>query len=422
MKEAFHKFYQKTWQERLETLKEVTDLSADQVTLLAKEGRHQEIFDAMVENYLTDYSLPQGLATNLLLDGKDYVVPMVTEEPSVVAAASNGAGIIKKAGGFTSHSEERLMVGQVILQEVSQPQVIKAQIEAQATDFLACANQAHPSIVRRGGGARFIEVRILSEVDGLVSVDLGVDVKEAMGANMLNTMLEAVAQKIRTELNQDVLMAILSNYALHSLVTVTCEIDENLLAKNDLSGQQVAQKIALASKVAQLDPYRATTHNKGIMNGVDAVVLASGNDWRAIEAGAHAYASRDGQYRGLASWKYQDHKLYGSLTLPMPVGSVGGSIGIIPLVKVNHQLLKIDSAQELAKVIVAIGLGQNLAALKALVTEGIQKGHMHLQLKTLALKVGATSKEVGPLVAQMEARKKRDEASAREILSEIREK
>lgn len=418
---AIHKFYQKSWQERLAILAQSQLLSDDEIKLFQVNGHQAELFDSLIENYVTDYSLPQGLATNYVIDGHEYLIPMVTEEPSVVAASSNGAGLVKRAGGFQSHITERLMVGQVVLEKVAEPAKLKATILAQEADFLACANEAHPSIVKRGGGARFLEVRILSESEGLLSLDLAVDVQEAMGANMLNTMLEALAQKIRQELGQEVLMAILSNYAVHSLVTVTCEIEPKFLAKGELSGEEVAQKIALASHVAQLDPFRAATHNKGIMNGIDAVVLASGNDWRAIEAGAHAYASRDGQYRGLSQWNYQDGKLHGSLTLPMPVGSVGGSIGVIPLVKANHQLLQIKDAKQLATVIVAVGLGQNLAALKALVTDGIQKGHMHLQLKTLAVKVGATQSEVTSLVAQMEKAGKRDENSARQLLAQIRE-
>lgn len=237
---------------------------------------------------------------------------------------------------------------------------------------------------------------------------------------MLNTMLEAVAQKIISECNQDILMSILSNYATECLVSATCQIPVNALAKNGISGEKIAAKLAQASRLAQLDPYRAATHNKGIMNGIDAAVLASGNDWRAIEAGAHAYAAKDGQYRGLSQWYVEGEILKGELTLPLPLGSVGGSISIVPLVKVNHDLLNFKGAKELETVIVSLGLAQNLAALYALVTEGIQKGHMSLQLKSLAVSVGAKDTEIAQVVQLLKQQGLRDSKSAKEILKQLR--
>ena len=292
-------------------------------------------------------------------------------------------------------------------------------INQRQDEFLAIANHAHPSIVKRGGGARWIRTRILA--DDMLSVDMAVDVQEAMGANMLNTMLEAVADEIRSTLHQDILMSILSNYATECLVSAHVEIPVTVLAKEKIDGATAAANIAQASRFAHLDPYRAATNNKGIMNGIDAVVIASGNDWRAIEAGAHAYAARDGQYRGLSQWRVDGDQLIGDLTMPMPVGSVGGSIKIVPLVKINHHLMKIESAVQLAQIIVAVGLGQNLAALYALVTDGIQRGHMRLQLKSLAASVGATKDEIPMLVNALEEQHARDSHTAEVLLKKIRE-
>ena len=294
----------------------------------------------------------------------------------------------------------------------------KVGISQYEAELLEIANQAHPSIVRRGGGAKWIRVRKLDK--NIVSIDLAVDVQEAMGANMLNTMLEAIAATIREKYEQDVVMSILSNYATECLATAICDIPVASLAKNGMSGEKIAEKIAQASYIAQIDPYRATTHNKGIMNGIDGVVIASGNDWRAIEAGAHAYAAKDGSYRGLSTWKVIGDTLHGEITLPLPLGSVGGSIGIVPLVKVNHKLLEIENAIELEKVVASVGLGQNLAALYALVTEGIQKGHMRLQLKSLVSSIGATEKEIPLVVSKLEKLNKRDMSTAKEILDNLR--
>lgn len=237
---------------------------------------------------------------------------------------------------------------------------------------------------------------------------------------MMNTMLEAVAQEITQRLGTDVLLAVLSNYATECLVTASCRIPIDVLAKGELAGETVAKKIVQASRVAQLDPYRAATHNKGIMNGIDAVVLATGNDWRAIESGIHAFATRTGSYRGLSTWELTGGSLVGKLTIPAPVGFVGGSIGIVPLVAVNHELLQLKSARNLEKVIVSVGLAQNLAALYALVTEGIQRGHMRLQLKSLILTAGAAPDEVAPLMAQLLQSEKQDLAAVSRALQAYR--
>lgn len=416
--DGFSKYYKKTWQERLDILVKQNKITLSQRQMLESLAVNQEIGDIQIENFITQYQIPEGLAMNYVINGKEYVVPMVTEEPSVIAASSHGAGIIKRSGGFKAKIHSRLMMGQVVLENVDDATKLVKQMQPNIKELIEVANQAHPSIVKRGGGAKEIEFRILAP--DMVSLDLFVDVQEAMGANILNTMLEALAVKISKQYHHDILMSILSNYATKCLVTATCEIPITILGKNGIEGKEVAQKFAQASRLAQLDPYRAATHNKGIMNGVDAVVIASGNDWRAVEASCHAYASKDGQYRGLSSWEIQADKLVGEITLPLPVGAVGGSIGIVPLAKLNKQLLTFENAKELETIIASVGLAQNFAALYALVTEGIQKGHMRLQLKSLAKSVGAKEQEITQVINELEKIGKRDSTSAQAILEKIR--
>lgn len=416
---SFSKYYQKSWKQRLSILKENGFLDEHEIRQLENQTIDPTLGDTMIENFITQYQLPEGLAMNYVVNGEEYLIPMVTEEPSVIAAASNGARLVKLGGGFKAQSLSRLMIGQIVIENVTAMDQLVGAVKSMKGELLQIANSAHPSIVHRGGGARWLRTRVLA--DDLMSLDLAVDVQEAMGANMLNTMLEAVADRIRTELHQDVLMSILSNYATESLVITHAEIPINALTKEKIDGITVAQKIVQASRLAQLDPYRAATNNKGIMNGIDAVVIASGNDWRSIEAGAHAYASRDGHYRGLSQWRIDDNRLIGELTVPMPVGSVGGSIKIVPLVKINHHLMKIKNATQLAQLIVSVGLGQNLAALYALVTDGIQRGHMRLQLKSLAASVGAKKDEIAVIVKGLEERHARDSHTAKLLLNKIRE-
>ena len=417
--QAFEKYYQKLWDERLKILKKTGYLNKTQITELRKLTLDPALDEAMIENFITEYHLPEGLALNYVVDGQEYIVPMVTEEPSVIAAASNGARLVKAGGGFHTLKAQRLMLGQIIFENVSQINKLVQLIKEHQTEFLTLADQAHPSILKHGGGARWLRTRVLAH--DMLSLDLAVDVQEAMGANMLNTMLEAVANELRLKYQQDILMSIMTNYATESLVSVEAQIPVKVLTKKDIAGIEIARKITQASRLAQLDPYRATTNNKGIMNGVDAVTIASGNDWRAIEAGVHAYAARNGQYQGLSQWHLEKQMLIGRLTLPMPVGAVGGSIKIVPLVKINHHLLKLKNATQLATVITSVGLGQNLAALYALVTEGIQRGHMRLQLKSLAVTVGARPCEIDQLVTLLEQNHARDSQTATILLQQLRE-
>ena len=408
MKISWNGFSKKSYQERLELLKAQALLSPErQESLEQDEQMSVTVADQLSENVVGTFSLPYSLVPEVLVNGQEYTVPYVTEEPSVVAAASYASKIIKRAGGFTAQVHERQMIGQVALYQVADPEQALEKIASKKAELLELANQAYPSIVKRGGGARDLHVeQIKGETDFLV-VYLHVDTQEAMGANMLNTMLEAL-KPVLEELSQgQSLMGILSNYATDSLVTASCRIAFRYLSRQKDQGREIAEKIALASQFAQADPYRATTHNKGIFNGIDAILIATGNDWRAIEAGAHAFASRDGHYQGLSSWRLdlETEELVGEMTLPMPVATKGGSIGLNPRVALSHELLGNPSAKELAQLIVSIGLAQNFAALKALVSTGIQQGHMKLQAKSLALLAGASESEVAPLVERLIADK-----------------
>ena len=423
MKISWNGFSKKSYQERLELLKAQALLSPErQESLEQDEQISVTVADQLSENVVGTFSLPYSLVPEVLVNGQEYTVPYVTEEPSVVAAASYASKIIKRAGGFTAQVHERQMIGQVALYQVADPEQALEKIASKKAELLELANQAYPSIVKRGGGARDLHVEQLkSETDFLV-VYLHVDTQEAMGANMLNTMLEAL-KPILEELSQgQSLMGILSNYATDSLVTASCRIAFRYLSRQKDQGREIAEKIALASQFAQADPYRATTHNKGIFNGIDAILIATGNDWRAIEAGAHAFASRDGHYQGLSSWRLdlETEELVGEMTLPMPVATKGGSIGLNPRVALSHELLGNPSAKELAQLIVSIGLAQNFAALKALVSTGIQQGHMKLQAKSLALLAGASESEVAPLVERLIADKTFNLETAQRYLENLK--
>ena len=423
MKISWNGFSKKSYQERLELLKAQALLSPErQGGLEQDEQMSVTVADQLSENVVGTFSLPYSLVPEVLVNGQEYTVPYVTEEPSVVAAASYASKIIKRAGGFTAQVHERQMIGQVALYQVADPEQAQEKIASKKAELLELANQAYPSIVKRGGGARDLRVeKIKGETDFLV-VYLHVDTQEAMGANMLNTMLEAL-KPVLEELSQgQSLMGILSNYATDSLVTASCRIAFRYLSRQKDQGREIAEKIALASQFAQADPYRATTHNKGIFNGIDAILIATGNDWRAIEAGAHAFASRDGHYQGLSSWRLdlETEELVGEMTLPMPVATKGGSIGLNPRVALSHELLGNPSAKELAQIIVSIGLAQNFAALKALVSTGIQQGHMKLQAKSLALLAGASESEVAPLVERLIADKIFNLETAQRYLENLR--
>lgn len=406
--------------ERIEALLKEGLLTWDEAQILKEQkGLPLSIADQLTENVLSTFDLPFSLAPYFLINGRDYVLPMVTEEPSVVAAASFAAKLIQRSGGFTTQVHQRQMIGEIALTDVEDVEVASKRILEDKETLLQLANEAYPSIVKRGGGARDLWVE--NKGDFLI-VYLAVDPKEAMGANMLNTMLEALTDRIQELSDGQALMAILSNLATRSLVSARCAIDFKALSRNPEEAIEIAHRMELASQLAQVDPYRAATHNKGIFNGIDALVLATGNDWRAIEAGAHAYAAQSGSYKGLSHWTSQpkEKKLYGEITLPMPVATKGGSIGLNPTVQVSHRLLGEPSAIELAGIIASLGLAQNFAALKALVTTGIQAGHMKLQARSLALLAGAKEEEVPRLVSQLLENKPFNLEKAQTLLQELR--
>ena len=407
--------------ERIEKLAQAGLLSEEGLQILRdNETLPLSLANEMVENVLSTLALPFGLAPGFQIDGQEVQVPMVTEEPSVIAAASYAAGLIKRSGGFQTQVHKRQMIGQVALYDVSNKEKAIQAITGAKEDLVQLANQAYPSIVKRGGGAR--DLWIEEKGDFLICY-LSVDPKEAMGANMLNTMLEALVDPLEDLSGGQGLMAILSNLATDALVTARCKIDYRFLSRDPKEAAEIAQKIALASQLAAVDPYRAATHNKGIFNGIDAVVLATGNDWRAIEAGGHTYASRTGQAQGLSSWIHHPEQqvLEGQLTLPMPIATKGGSIGLNPSVQVAHELLGNPDAQTLARIIVSVGLAQNFAALKALVSTGIQHGHMKLQAKSLALLAGATPSEVAPVVQALLEDRPFNLEKAQAVLEKIRQ-
>ena len=406
--------------ERIEALLKEGLLTWDEAQILKEQkGLPLSIADQLTENVVSTFDLPFSLAPYFLINGRDYVLPMVTEEPSVVAAASFAAKLIQRSGGFTTQVHQRQMIGEIALTDVRDVEMASKRILEDKETLLQLANEAYPSIVKRGGGARDLWVE---NKGNFLIVYLAVDPKEAMGANMLNTMLEALTDRIQELSGGQALMAILSNLATRSLVSARCAIDFKALSRNPEEAIEIAHRMELASLLAQVDPYRAVTHNKGIFNGIDALVLATGNDWRAIEAGGHAYAAQSGSYKGLSQWKSQpeEKKLYGEITLPMPVATKGGSIGLNPTVQVSHRLLGEPSAIELAGIIASLGLAQNFAALKALVTTGIQAGHMKLQARSLALLAGAKEEEVPCLVSQLLENKPFNLEKAQTLLQELR--
>ena len=405
-------FSKKSPEERIHYLEEQDFLADSSLEIVTNQDLLSlSLANQMAENVIGRIALPFSLVPDVLVNGKVYQVPYVTEEPSVVAAASFAAKIIKRSGGFLTTVHNRKMIGQVAIYDVQDSQHTKESILNQKQQLLEIANAAHPSIVKRGGGACDLTIEIKED---FLIVYLMVDTKEAMGANMVNTMMEALSSPLEDISKGKSLMSILSNYA-------TCRVDLRFLSRQKEEAIKLAQKMTMASQLAQVDPYRASTHNKGIFNGIDAIVLATGNDWRAIEAGAHTYAVKDGQYRGLSKWSYKvdDNFLEGTLTLPMPVATKGGSIGINPSVQLAHDLLGRPNAKELASIVLSIGLAQNFAALKALVSTGIQAGHMKLQAKSLALLAGAKEEQISEVVKQLLDSKHMNLETAQKIVNKL---
>ncbi|EFQ5017480.1 hydroxymethylglutaryl-CoA reductase, degradative [Listeria monocytogenes] len=421
---AFDKFYKKTVEERRAILAEYANLNEEEQAFLASTGALS--FDKanhMIENTIGIYSLPLGLGMNMLLNDKRYVVPMAMEEPSVVAAQSAGAKLIAQNGGITGSATKRKMIGQIELISVSDIQAAKENIIANEEQLIAIANQAHPSLQKRGGGAVAIQVRTAQTANDemLLIVHLLVDTQEAMGANMVNTMVETLAPELEMLTNGTANMRILSNLVDEATATAVCRINPEGLATKTQSGEWVRDRIIAAYEFADADIYRAATHNKGIMNGIDAVIMAFGNDWRAVEAASHAYAARTGSYKPMSKWsKDAEGYLVGELTLPMPVAFVGGSIGIHPIATLSKKIARVESAKELAMLVCAVGLTQNLSALKALVTEGIQRGHMSLQAKSLAMTAGAEAEEIEKVATFLQESKQLNVVAAKEFITKLR--
>jgi hydroxymethylglutaryl-CoA reductase len=393
-------FYKLPIPERVEQIGRMLHLTPEELSFMqGVQALPPETANQMIENAVGTFSLPLGLGLNLQVNGRDYLVPMAVEEPSVIAAVSFAAKIVREAGGFTAEADDSMMIGQVQVTHYGDPTEASQKIAAAKDQILALANSFHPQLVSRGGGAKDIEVRVLPAPEGprgepLVIVHVLVDTQEAMGANLINTMAEGIAPFIEQVTGGKVYLRILSNLADRRLARAWCRIPVPLLADFNLSGQEIAEGIAQASRFARADPYRAATHNKGVMNGVDAVAIATGQDWRAIEAGAHAFACREGQYRPLSNWYLEDGFLIGHLELPLALGLVGGPIKIHPGVQLSLRILRVSSVRELAMIIAAIGLAQNFAALRALGSVGIQQGHMALHARCVAVTAGARGASV----------------------------
>ena len=413
-------FYTRPLDERRRAVAEVTDCEIAEIArTLAEGGLDVATADKTVENVIGTYALPFSIGLNVRINERDYLVPMVIEEPSVVAAASNAAKMIREGGGFEAQSDEPLMVSQIQLWDVRDAVGARERIEAVAHELLVSANASVIGLVARGGGARRIEVRDLG--DGLLVVHVVVDVRDAMGANLVNTIAEALAPRIAELAGGTVGLRILSNLCDQRCVRVKCRVPTRALAAEGMTGEQVRDGIVLASKFAERDPYRAATHNKGVMNGVDAVVMATGNDWRAVEAGVHAFAAREGRYAPLSIWRRADDgSLEGSITLPLALGTVGGTLRIHPGARLALKILGVTGAQELAMVAASVGLASNLAALRALATEGIQRGHMSLHARSVAGAAGARHDEIDAVAAEIAEARDVTVDAARRVIARLR--
>ncbi len=383
--------------QRLERAGAAGGLDSDSIKALSGENALSlTLADGMIENVIGKFEIPMGVATNFTINGRDYLIPMAVEEPSVVAAASYMARLVRDHGGFETSSTDPVMRAQVQLLGVKDLEKAKSALLEKREQIIIHANARDTLLNELGGGCRDIEVHLFPEtpVGPMLVMHLLVDVRDAMGANTVNTMAEAVAPMVEEITGGDVRLRILSNLADRRLARARIEVPFELLETSEFSGERMARGIVEACALAIVDPYRATTHNKGIMNGIDPIIVATGNDWRAIEAGAHAYAARGGRYTSLTNWEMADGKLIGTIEMPMAVGLVGGATKTHPAARAALKLLDVKSAQELAEICVAVGLAQNMAALRALATEGIQRGHMALHARNIAIVAGAAGEDI----------------------------
>jgi hydroxymethylglutaryl-CoA reductase len=424
-------FYRLAPDERRRTLSELADIPAEDFAALDPGALTLDIADGMIENVVGVYGLPFAVAVNFTVDGADALVPMAVEEPSVVAAASNAARLTRP-GGFTAEVSRPVMIGQIQVTHVADLELAAATLRGHAELLLADARQLVPRLAERGGGPVALEVRPLTRSGpdgGVLVVHLHIDCRDAMGANLVNTLCEALAGQVAALAGGRPGLRILSNLTDGRTVTVRCAVDDALLAGDPVTGAEVRAAIAAASRFAELDPYRAATHNKGIMNGVDAVLVATGQDWRAVEAGAHAFAARSGAYRPLAVWREvtaapgagpgRAGRIEGELVMPMAVGTVGGALNVHPGARLALELAGAHSADRLAAIAGAAGLATNFAALRALATEGIQRGHMALHARGLARAAGATGELIDRVASELAATGDVKADRAREVFARL---
>ncbi|WP_051776936.1 hydroxymethylglutaryl-CoA reductase, degradative [Pseudorhizobium pelagicum] len=413
-----------TPQQRWQQVVEAVGLSEDEAALFAKPGALPvETADGMIENVIGTFELPMGVATNFTINGRDYIIPMAVEEPSIVAAASFMARIVRGCGGFETSVTEPLMRAQVQVVGLSDPYGARLKLLSERRRIIAAANACDKVLVDLGGGCRDIEVHVFPDTPGgsMAVMHLIVDVRDAMGANTVNTMAERVAPLVEELTGGTVRLRILSNLADLRLARARIAVTPEALATSELSGEDIIDRMVAAYQFAAIDPYRAATHNKGIMNGIDPLIVATGNDWRAIEAGAHVWAVRKGHYTSLTTWEKDNAgRLIGTLELPMAVGIVGGATKTHPLAKLSLKILNISSAAELAQLCVALGLAQNMAAIRALATEGIQRGHMALHARNIAIIAGATGAEIEAVAKELAAAHDVRVERARDLLAVLR--
>jgi hydroxymethylglutaryl-CoA reductase len=412
-------FYKLTLEERRRVAAEALGVEPRELEeALGAGGIDAARADKTIENVVGTYAMPFALGLNVQMNGRDYLVPMVVEEPSVVAATSNAAKIVRSGGGFEAESDPPLMISQIQLDGVADPDRARAAIEDAREALLEAADRSVPNLVVRGGGARDLEVRDLG--DGWLVVHVVVDCRDAMGANLVNTVAEALADRVAELAGGRVGLRILSNLSDRRNVRVRCSIPVENLAFGGYAGEDVRDRIVKASEFAERDPYRATTHNKGTMNGIDPVVIATGNDWRAIEAGAHAFAARNGRYEPLCTWRRgDDGALVGFLEVPLALGTVGGTLRVHDGARFGLKVAGVDSAQELAMLAGCAGVASNLAALRALATDGIQRGHMALHARSVAIAAGARGDHVERVAAEIHAAGRVTVDAAREVLRRL---
>ena len=411
-------------QKRLEAISEVFEGKTELLHSLVGDGALPlTVADGMIENVIGRFELPLGIATNFQINGKDYLIPMAVEEPSVVAAASYMAKLARSSGGFEAYSDRPIMRAQIQIMGIQDLQTAKERILKHKSELINAANEKDSTLMSLGGGCEDIEVHLFEDTPSgpMLILHLLVDVRDAMGANTVNTMAEYIAPKVEKISQGQVRLRILSNLADKRLATASVKIASSQFETPDYNGNEVIKGILEAASFAAVDPYRAATHNKGIMNGIDPVVVATGNDWRAIEAGAHAYAAITGHYKSLTHWSSPNEcELVGKITIPMAVGLIGGATKTHPTARAALALLGVKSSMELAQVIAAVGLAQNLAALRALATEGIQRGHMTLHARNIALQAGASSSEIDLVVQSMIDNRNVTVDSASQILKGIK--